>query len=138
LRLKTGETPMSFVDTPDWSKIPAPLDDGATRHLVGAKLASVLLRATDGSMIDLSVLSGRTVVYAYPRTGKPAVANPPGWDMIPGARGCTPQSCSFPSHACVRICSLPAAVVHQHFEITIETFLWLSRSFVDERLQSEN
>jgi peroxiredoxin len=89
---------MSFVDTPDWSKIPAPLDDGATRHLVGAKLASVLLRATDGSMIDLSVLPGRTVVYAYPRTGKPAVENPPGWDMIPGARGCTPQSCSFRDH----------------------------------------
>jgi peroxiredoxin len=89
---------MSFIDTPDWSKIPAPLDDGATRHLVGAKLASVLLRATDASMIDLSALPGRTVVYAYPRTGKPAVANPPGWDMIPGARGCTPQSCSFRDH----------------------------------------
>jgi peroxiredoxin len=89
---------MSFIDTPDWSKIPAPLDDGATRHLVGAKLASVLLRATDGRMIDLSALPGRTVVYAYPRTGKPAVANPPGWDMIPGARGCTPQSCSFRDH----------------------------------------
>jgi peroxiredoxin len=89
---------MSFIDTPDWSKIPAPLDDGATRHLVGAKLASILLRATDGSMIDLSALPGRTVVYAYPRTGKPAVANPPGWDMIPGARGCTPQSCSFRDH----------------------------------------
>lgn len=43
-------------------------------------------------------VSGRTVVYAYPRTGKPAVANPPGWDMIPGARGCTPQSCSFRDH----------------------------------------
>ena len=89
---------MSFIDTPDWSKIPAPLDDGATRHLVGAKLASVPLRATDGSMIDLSALPGRTVVYAYPRTGKPAVANPLGWDMIPGARGCTPQSCSFRDH----------------------------------------
>jgi peroxiredoxin len=49
-------------------------------------------------MIDLSALPGRTVVYAYPRTGKPAVANPPGWDMIPGARGCTPQSCSFRDH----------------------------------------
>jgi hypothetical protein len=52
---------MSFVDAPDWSTIPAPQDDGATQHLVGAKLASVFLRATDGSMVDLSVLRGRTV-----------------------------------------------------------------------------
>ena len=89
---------MSSIDTPDWSKIPAPRDDGATRHLVGAKLASVGLRATDGSTVDLSALSGRTVVYAYPRTGKPGVENPPGWDMIPGARGCSPQSCSFRDH----------------------------------------
>ena len=89
---------MSFIDTPDWSTIPAPLDDGATRHLVGAKLASVFLRATDGGMVDLSAVRGRTVVYAYPRTGKPGVENPPGWDMIPGARGCSPQSCSFRDH----------------------------------------
>src|SRR5215472_10309495 len=86
---------MSFIDAPDWSTIPAPQDDGATRHLVGAKLASVFLRATDGGMVDLSAVRGRTVVYAYPRTGKPGVENPPGWDMIPGARGCSPQSCSF-------------------------------------------
>src|SRR6516225_6435842 len=89
---------MSSIDTPDWSKIPAPRDDGATRHLVGAKLASVGLRATDGSTVDLSALPGGTVVYAYPRPGKPGVENPPGWDMIPGARGCTPQSCSFRDH----------------------------------------
>lgn len=89
---------MSIVDAPDWSAIPAPEDDGATRHLRGAKLASVPLQATDGGMVDLSALSGRTVVYAYPRTGKPGVENPPGWDMIPGARGCSPQSCSFRDH----------------------------------------
>jgi peroxiredoxin len=89
---------MSFIDTPDWSTIPAPQDDGATRHLVGAKLASVFLRATDGGMVDLSAVRGRTVVYAYPRTGKPGVENPPGWDMIPGARGCSPQGCSFRDH----------------------------------------
>jgi peroxiredoxin len=89
---------MSFIDTPDWSTIPAPLDDGATRHLVGAKLASVFLRPTDGRLVDLSALLGRTVVYAYPRTGKPGVENPPGWDDIPGARGCTPQTCSFRDH----------------------------------------
>ncbi len=88
----------SFVETPDWSAIPAPIDDGATRHLTGAPMASVALQATDGRPIDLSMIPGRAVIYAYPRTGKPGVENPDGWDMIPGARGCTPQSCSFRDH----------------------------------------
>jgi peroxiredoxin len=88
----------STVEAPDWSTIPAPRDDGATRHLVGARMASVPLRATSGHIIDLSVTPGRIVVYAYPRTGRPGVENPDGWDMIPGARGCTPQSCSFRDH----------------------------------------
>ncbi len=88
----------STVGTPDWSSIPAPEDDGATKHLPGAKISSVALPATNGSQVDLSSLKGRTVVYAYPRTGQPGVENPNGWDMIPGARGCTPQSCSFRDH----------------------------------------
>jgi peroxiredoxin len=88
----------SSVDTPDWSTIPAPKDDGAARHLHGMKLPSVALPATDGRTVDLSKLAGRTVVYAYPRTGKPGVPNPTGWDMIPGARGCSPQSCAFRDH----------------------------------------
>jgi peroxiredoxin len=58
-------------------------------------IASVALPATDGTTIDLAVLPGRVVVYAYPRTGRPGVENPDGWDLIPGARGCSPQSCSF-------------------------------------------
>lgn len=88
----------SHLDAPDWSAIPAPLDDGAAAHLLGARLPSVPLPATDGSTVDLASLPGRTVVYAYPRTGRPGMANPEGWDMIPGARGCTPQSCSFRDH----------------------------------------
>lgn len=88
----------STVEAPDWATIPAPLDDGAARHLARTRMASVPLRATNGDTIDLSVLPGRVVVYAYPRTGKPGVENPDGWDMIPGARGCTPQSCSFRDH----------------------------------------
>ena len=86
------------TDAPDWTKIPAPTDDGATRHLMGLRMASIPLPATDGSDVDLSTLPGRVIVYAYPRTGKPGVENPEGWDMIPGARGCTPQSCSFRDH----------------------------------------
>ncbi|HYO60982.1 MAG TPA: peroxiredoxin [Actinomycetota bacterium] len=88
----------STVDAPDWTAIPAPVDDGGTRHLAGAQMASVSLRSTDGDMVDLSALPGRVVVYAYPRTGQPGVENPDGWDMIPGARGCSPQSCSFRDH----------------------------------------
>jgi peroxiredoxin len=88
----------SNLHAPDWSTIPAPSDDGATAHLSGATLPSVPLPATDGSTVDLATLPGRTVVYAYPRTGRPDMANPDGWDMIPGARGCTPQSCSFRDH----------------------------------------
>lgn len=88
----------SIVEAPDWSTIPAPADDGAARHLAGARVPSVLLPATDGTTVDLSSLPGRVVVYAYPRTGRPGVENPDGWDMIPGARGCSPQSCSFRDH----------------------------------------
>jgi peroxiredoxin len=61
-------------------------------------MASVRLPATSGEAVDLSALRGRTIVYAYPRTGRPGVENPDGWDMIPGARGCTPQTCSFRDH----------------------------------------
>jgi peroxiredoxin len=88
----------NFVETPDWSTIPAPVDDGAARHLKGARMTPVALQGTDGRRVDLSALRGRAVVYAYPRTGKPGVENPEGWDMIPGARGCTPQTCSFRDH----------------------------------------
>jgi len=78
--------------------IPAPRDDGAARHLTGRRLPDVALPGTDGSTVNLSTLKGRTVVYIYPRTGVPGVDLPPGWNDIPGARGCTPQSCSFRDH----------------------------------------
>src|SRR5687767_11367348 len=60
---------------------PAPRDDGATRHLVGARVPSVLLQATNDESGGLPKLDGRTVVYAYPRTGRPGVENPEGWDL---------------------------------------------------------
>jgi peroxiredoxin len=78
--------------------LPAPQDDGAARHLTGAKLPDLALPATDGRMVNLAILKGRTVVYVYPRTGRPGQALPTGWDEIPGARGCTPQSCGFRDH----------------------------------------
>jgi peroxiredoxin len=78
--------------------IPAPQDDGAAAHLAGMKLPDLSLRATSGGAVNLSKLDGRTVLYIYPRTGVPGVDLPPGWDAIPGARGCTPQSCGFRDH----------------------------------------
>ncbi len=80
------------------SDIPAPQDDGGARHLAGARLPNVTLPATSGSPVNLAKLKGLTVVYIYPRTGVPGVDPPPGWDQIPGARGCTPQSCGFRDH----------------------------------------
>jgi len=80
------------------ANLPAPRDDGAARHLAGLTLPAVALAATDGSRIDLSALAGRTVVYVYPLTGRPGEDPPDGWDAIPGARGCTLQSCSFRDH----------------------------------------
>ena len=80
------------------AELPAPQDDGAARHLRGTRLPSLALAATDGSQVDLSKLSGRTVIYVYPRTGVPGQPLPEGWNDIPGARGCTPQSCGFRDH----------------------------------------
>lgn len=78
--------------------LPVPKDDGACNHLVGMALPNVALLATDGSMVNLSQLPGRTVIYCYPMTGQPNVSLPEGWDQIPGARGCTPQSCAYRDH----------------------------------------
>ena len=82
----------------DWSKIPAPSDDRLADHLSGMPLPAVRLVATDGRDIDLSKLHGRIVIYVYPMTGRPDTPLPDGWDMVPGARGCTPQSCAFRDH----------------------------------------
>src|SRR3954462_1826529 len=80
----------------DWSRIPAPADDGGAAHLKGMTLPPISLVATDDTSVTLSSLPGRTVVFAYPRTGEPGkISLVDDWDMIPGARGCTPQTCSF-------------------------------------------
>ena len=78
--------------------LPVPADDGACDHLPGNRLHSIPLNATDGRKVDLSTLSGRTVLFIYPRTGRPDQPGSDDWDAIPGARGCTPQSCGFRDH----------------------------------------
>lgn len=82
--------------------LPIPTDDGATRHLIGMTLPEITLPSTSGKPVNLARLEASwTVVYCYPRTGLPG-QNPPGgldeWNAIPGARGCTPQSCAYRDH----------------------------------------
>ena len=87
------------TDFPLPPDLPRPIDDGAAAHLVGLAMPKVSLPSTSGRQVDLAGLKGtRTVIYAYPMTGVPGKPLPEGWDMIPGARGCTPQSCSFRDH----------------------------------------
>jgi peroxiredoxin len=84
----------------DFSSLPAdlpvPVDDGAADHLPGSDVPAVALPSTLGGELDLAeAASERVVVYVYPRTGVPGQPSPAGWDDIPGARGCTPESCAF-------------------------------------------
>jgi len=81
------------------SDLPVPEDDGAAAHLVGTAVPDIALPSTAGGAVVLSGFSGRTVVYAYPRTGVPGEKSlDDNWEMIPGARGCTPESCAFRDH----------------------------------------
>jgi peroxiredoxin len=77
--------------------LPVPEDDGAADHLPGAELPSVSLPIAGGGQFDFrgSEAAGTLVAFVYPRTGTPGRKLPPGWDDIPGARGCTPQTCAF-------------------------------------------
>lgn len=86
-------TVTSFTELPD--NLPVPEDDGACDHLVGMMMPDISLASTAGEEVMLSGLSGMTVLYCYPMTGRPGEELPAGWDDIPGARGCTPQSCAF-------------------------------------------
>jgi len=79
--------------------LPVPEDDGAADHLPGARVPPLVLDSSSGPVDLAELCSGRAVVYVYPRTGRPGVPNLAGWDEIPGARGCTPQSCGFRDHA---------------------------------------
>jgi peroxiredoxin len=86
----------NFSELP--ADLPIPQDDGSTDHLQGMRLPKLSLRATNGQLIEIGSVKGRLVIYCYPMTGQPNVALPDGWDQIPGARGCTPQSCAFRDH----------------------------------------
>ncbi len=78
--------------------LPVPEDDGAADHLLGLVLPSIPLSSTGACEVDLAKLKGPTVLYCYPKSGVPGAPLPDGWDAIPGARGCTPEACSFRDH----------------------------------------
>jgi len=106
--------------------LPVPEDDGAARHLAGMGLPALALPATDGSEVRLDALRGRSVVFAYPRTGRPgeeSLGGDAAWDAIPGARGCTPQACAFRDE-------------HAHFaELGVRVF-GLSTQTPDDQLEA--
>ena len=86
-----------YVSLP--TELPAPEDDGAADHLPGTHVPHVVLPSTRGGEVALDELgAGRTVLYIYPMTGQPGVDLPEGWNAIPGARGCTPETCGFRHH----------------------------------------
>jgi peroxiredoxin len=79
--------------------LPVPKDDGAARHLEGMAMPDLELPSTSSRRVNLSKIAApRLVVYAYPMTGLPDKVLPAGWDDIPGARGCTPETCGFRDH----------------------------------------
>jgi len=79
--------------------LPVPKDDGGARHLKGMALPDLELPSTANRRVNLSKISApRIVLYAYPMTGRPDRKLPQGWDEIPGARGCTPETCGFRDH----------------------------------------
>src|SRR3954447_8796627 len=81
------------------ANLPRPKDDGGARHLKGLALPDLPLPSTAGRQVNLSkIASPRVVIYAYPMTGRPDRKLPDGWDDIPGARGCTPETCGFRDH----------------------------------------
>jgi peroxiredoxin len=114
--LRTGQRPdCDDLEVNDYLRLPpdlpVPEDDGAAAHLTGMAVPELALPAAEGGAVDLANLArGRLVAYAYPRTGVPGQPSPLGWDDIPGARGCTPQSCAF-RDALAEFTRLGAAVI---------------------------
>jgi peroxiredoxin len=95
--LQNSEVPKDFLrQIPD--NLPIPMDDGLCSHLTGLSIPDVNLISTSGITVNLAQVKGLMVIYCYPKTGKPNHHLPEGWIQIPGAAGCTPQSCSFRDH----------------------------------------
>jgi peroxiredoxin len=107
---------------PDSAALPAPADDGACDHLPGLAAPALVLPSSDGRVDIAELAAARAVLYVYPRTGRPGQPVPAGWEAIPGARGCTAQSCAFRDHAAelaalgARVAGLSAQPLHEQVE----------------------
>ncbi|MGO3743595.1 peroxiredoxin [Kerstersia sp.] len=110
------KNPQSPAEQPAPAITPAPADDGGGRHLPGMRLPELALASTGGKYVNLARLRGLTVIYVYPMTGRPGTPLPQDWDSIPGARGCTPQSCAFRDH----FAGLQALGVAQLFGLSVQ------------------
>jgi peroxiredoxin len=105
------------------SDLPVPLDDGACDHLPGSVVPDLTLESSQVSVNLAAFAAGRSVLYVYPRTGRPELPVPESWNAIPGARGCTPQSCGFRDHAAeleelgVRVAGLSAQRLEEQEEV---------------------
>ncbi len=103
--------------------LPVPEDDGACDHLTGSAVPPLVLESSQGPVDLAELAAGRLVLYVYPRTGRPDEPLLPGWDEIPGARGCTPQSCGFRDHAAdlaalgARVAGLSAQTLPEQVEL---------------------
>lgn len=119
--------------------LPVPVDDGAADHLPGLRLPSLALPSTHGGTPDLAQLAaaaGTLILYVYPRTGTPGEPLPDGWDAIPGARGCTPQSCAFRDHH-AELRALGASVAGLSAQLTAEQEAFAAREHLPFALLSD-
>jgi peroxiredoxin len=117
--------------------LPEPVDDGAADHLAGCEIPAQRLACTQGGELDLAALTARrTVVYVYPATGVPGEPLPAGWDAIPGARGCTPQSCAFRDHV-LELAAYGVAVVGLSAQPAAEQLEFARREHIPYPLLSD-
>jgi peroxiredoxin len=115
-----------------------PVDDGQADHLLGSEVPSITLPSTLGGELDLAaVTDDLTVIYVYPRTGKPGEPLPEGWDQIPGARGCTPQSCAFRDHV-ADLAEHGASVIGLSAQSPADELEFASREHIPYPLLSDN
>jgi len=119
--------------------LPVPENDGAAGHLRGLRLPALTLPSTRGGMVELAAAAaqaGTLVLYVYPRTGVPGQPSPDGWDAIPGARGCTPQSCAFRDHH-AELRALGAAVLGLSAQPAVEQAAFAAREHIPFALLSD-